>query len=264
MHRTRWSILSVVGLGLVAILAFALTKNPHTLETMKSLIAREFPPLRGPFQQAPQIAVDVRLAEIGFHLGQPALIRVFKQEAMLEVWMKRGERFERVFTYPICKWSGALGPKLQEGDGQSPEGYYFASAKQLLPSSRHHRAINTGFPNRFDAALGRTGTVLMIHGSCSSIGCYAMTDPAIDDIYRIADAALLNGQSAIPLHLYPFRMTSENLSRNAHQKWIGFWRNLAEGDGVFAATGLPPPVWACGGKYHFAGTPENCQKVVAW
>ncbi len=261
----RWrSIFSLFLLGLVAIIATAVMHDPKNLETMKSLIAREFPQLREPFSQSPQVPVGQRLAKAGFALGQPALIRVYKQEAVLEVWMQRSTRFERVFTYPICKWSGALGPKLKEGDGQSPEGYYYASARQLLPTSRHHRAINTGFPNSFDASLGRTGTVLMIHGSCSSIGCYAMTDPAIDDIYRIVEAALHNGQSEIPLHLYPFRMTKENLARNSANNWNAFWRNLAEGDMQFAATGLPPPVWSCDGKYHFAGMPKNCQKVRAW
>ncbi len=260
----RLSILGGFIFGVATILTLAILNNPQNLETLKSLIAREIPPLRKPLQRIPQVPVEVRLAKAGFALGQPTLIRVYKKEAILEVWMQKTERFERVFSYPICRWSGALGPKIQEGDGQSPEGYYFASAKQLLPSSRHHRAINTGFPNSFDTALGRTGTVLMIHGSCSSIGCYAMTDPAIDDIYRIVESALTKNQQSIPLHLYPFRMTEENLARNKTHKWIDFWRNLAEGDALFTATGLPPMVWSCNGKYRFAGSPQNCQKVAAW
>ncbi len=249
--------------GAIALLAFAIANNPQNLEALKSLAAREFPVLRKALFQ-PATPVETRLAHGGFKLGQPTLIRIYKEEAVLEVWMQRAQRFEKVFTFPICKWSGALGPKLQEGDGQSPEGYYYASAKQLLPSSRHHRAINTGFPNSYDASLGRTGTVLMIHGSCSSIGCYAMTDPAIDDIYRIVEAALQKGQGEIPLHLYPFRMNEDNLARNSNHKWSSFWRNLAEGDALFAASGLPPPVWSCNGKYHFAGTPKNCEKIRPW
>jgi murein L,D-transpeptidase YafK len=262
--RKRVLILGLFLVGVAALFAVAVNNNPQNLEILKSLVARHVPSLRAPLERLPQVPVEERLAKAGFSLGQPALIRVYKEEGILEVWMQRAQRFEKVLSYPICRWSGGLGPKLQEGDGQSPEGYYYASAKQLLPTSRHHRAINTGFPNSFDAALGRTGTVLMIHGSCSSIGCYAMTDPAIDDIYRIVEAALAQGQPSIPMHLFPFRMTTDNLARNSSHKWIAFWRNLAEGDTLFAATGTPPSVWACNGKYHFAGSPKNCQKVAAW
>jgi murein L,D-transpeptidase YafK len=233
--------------------------NPQLGETLKSRLAVYIPQLK-----KPRIPLDDRLETAGFAKGQPVLIRIFKQESELELWMKRKDRFEKVWTYPICKWSGALGPKLQEGDKQSPEGFYFASRKQLLPSSRHHRAINTGFPNSFDASLGRTGTVLMIHGSCTSIGCYAMTDKSIDDIYTLVEAALDAGQQDIPMHLFPFRLTRENLQRHASHQWISFWHNLAEGDALFHATGNPPPVWACNGKYVFAGRAQSCQKVASW
>jgi murein L,D-transpeptidase YafK len=260
----RFRVLGLFVIAAAALVTMAIINNPQNIETLKSLVARHVPVLRRPLGQLPRVPLEARLAKAGYRLGQPVLIRIYKQEALLEVWMNRASRFEHVWTYPVCKWSGVLGPKLQEGDGQSPEGFYFASRKQLLPTSRHHRAINTGFPNSFDAGLGRTGTVLMIHGSCSSIGCYAMTDPAIDDIYTIVEAALGNGQPAIPMHLFPFRLNRENLQEKTGHKWISFWRNLAEGDAVFAATGQPPPVWACGGKYHFAGAPESCQKVASW
>jgi murein L,D-transpeptidase YafK len=216
------------------------------------------------FPRDPPKPIALRLQTRGFKLGQPVLVRIFKEESELEIWMKRNATFEKVFTYPICKWSGSLGPKMQEGDKQSPEGFYFASKKQLLPTSRHHRAINTGFPNSFDQSLGRTGTVLMIHGSCTSIGCYAMTHPGIDDIYTIVEEAMGAGQDAVPMHLFPFRMTEKNLARHTEHSAIAFWRNLAEGDALFAASRLPPDVWACNGKYHFANAPQNCQKVAAW
>ncbi len=246
-------------IALVALLMSVAVIEPILFETMKSQVGLYIPGLR-----KPRIPLKDRLQAKGFALGQPVLLRVFKQDSELELWMKRAGRYEKVFSYPICRWSGTLGPKLQEGDGQSPEGFYFASRKQLLPSSRHHRAINTGFPNSFDASLGRTGTVLMIHGSCSSIGCYAMTDPAIDDIYTIVEAALDNGQPSIPMHLFPFRMTAANLQKNAGHPWISFWRNLAQGDALFAATGQPPDIWACDGKYAFAGGAQNCQRVASW
>jgi murein L,D-transpeptidase YafK len=251
-------------MAIIVVLLAAAVFAPREFETAKSELVRQFPALRHVLLPPDKTPVSKRLNEAGFALGQPLLIRIYKQESKLELWMKRAAVYERVWTYPICKWSGALGPKLKEGDKQSPEGYYFASRKQLLPTSRHHRAINTGFPNSFDSGHGRTGTVLMIHGACTSIGCYAMTDPAIDDIYTIVEAALDNGQLDIPMHLYPFRMTKENLDRHSGHPWISFWRNLAEGDALFAATGLPPPVWTCNGKYEFKGSSGNCQKVAAW
>jgi murein L,D-transpeptidase YafK len=242
----------------IALLMAMAVINPTGFQDLKQRVARYIP------KPPPEKPISKRLSEAGFRLGQPVLIRIFKQESELEIWMQREAKFEKVFTYPICKWSGALGPKLKEGDRQSPEGYYFASSKQLLPTSRHHRAINTGFPNSFDQLQGRTGTVLMIHGSCTSIGCYAMTHPGIDDIYTMVEEAFNEGQDEIPMHLYPFRLSKENLDKHKNHQWYDFWKNLAEGDALFAATGLPPPVFACGSKYHFAGRAENCQKVAAW
>ena len=131
-------------------------------------------------------------------------------------------------SYPVCAWSGGLGPKLREGDGQAPEGYYFASAAQLKPDSSYHRAINVGFPNAYDRQLGRTGSFLMIHGNCVSIGCYAMTDAGIDDIYRAVERAMQKGQRAIAIHLFPFRLTADGLARHSAGAWRGFWNNLAE------------------------------------
>ena len=87
-----------------------------------------------------------------------------------------GRPLRRFATYPICLWSGRLGPKLREGDRQAPEGFYTVSAEQLNPNSRWHRSFSLGFPNAFDQAHGRTGSFIMVHGGCPSIGCYAMTD----------------------------------------------------------------------------------------
>jgi murein L,D-transpeptidase YafK len=260
----RSRFLLAVTLGVAVILALALMISPHNRILLKQQVERLLAMRPMPKPQWPTEPIGDRLQAAGFALGQPVLLRVFKEESILELWMQRTEKFERVFSYPICRWSGALGPKLQEGDRQSPEGYYFASEKQLLPSSRHHRAINTGFPNSLDKSYGRTGSVLMIHGACSSIGCYAMTDPAIDDIYTIVEHALANRQQAIPMHLYPFRMTQDNLARHKDHPWIDFWRNLAEGDALFAKTARALDVWSCGGKYHFAEAPQNCQKVSGW
>ena len=138
--------------------------------------------------------LDERLASAGVKLGAPVFIRIFKQEFELELWMKRGETFQLVATYPVCRWSGRLGPKIKEGDHQAPEGFYTVDATQLNPQSRWHRSFNLGFPNALDRTHGRTGSFLMVHGGCGSVGCYAMTDPVIDEIWRIVTAALSGGR----------------------------------------------------------------------
>ncbi len=138
--------------------------------------------------------LDGRLTAANLSLGSETFVRIFKQEAVLEVWMKGAEGFRRLHTYPICKHSGFLGPKLKEGDKQAPEGFYAVTAKQLNPGSRHYRAFNLGFPNEYDRAHGRTGSALMVHGGCSSVGCYAMTDLGVAEIYRVVEKALARGQ----------------------------------------------------------------------
>jgi murein L,D-transpeptidase YafK len=212
--------------------------------------------------------LEGRLAEAGFLPGQPVYLRIFKEESSLEVWMERNGRYELALTYPVCAWSGGLGPKLREGDKQSPEGFYLVSRKQLKPDSSFHRALNVGFPNAFDSGLGRTGSFLMIHGACVSTGCYAMTDAAIEDIYLLAEQALSNGQEAVPVHIFPFRMSEERLAAAAAEPWSGFWRNLAEGDRLFQATGQPPRAYACGSRYGFAKagepSPPDCTPVRPW
>jgi len=204
-----------------------------------------------------------RLAERGHVLGQPAYIRIFKQQAELEVWLKADDRYKLYRSYPICRFSGRLGPKLQEGDRQAPEGFYAVTRKQLHPASRHHLAFNLGFPNAYDRAHGRTGSYLMVHGGCSSIGCYAMTDAAVDDIYRIVEAALDHGAEHVPVHVFPFRMTPQRLAAATGERWTEFWRNLKIGHDLFEKYGEPPEVYACGGLYQFRPG-GNCQPIAGW
>ena len=87
-------------------------------------------------------------------------------------------------TYPICSYSGGLGPKIQQGDRQAPEGFYLVSLEQLNPRSKYYLAFNVGFPNAYDRAYGRTGSNIMVHGDCTSSGCYAMTDAVMEEIYH--------------------------------------------------------------------------------
>jgi murein L,D-transpeptidase YafK len=193
--------------------------------------------------------LEGRLAARGMRAGSPILIRVFKSEAELEVWIEVGGRLELFATYPICNWSGALGPKLAEGDKQSPEGLYAIGTRQLHYSARWRRALDIGFPNTFDRALKRTGSDLLVHGGCTSTGCYAMTDAAMEEIFWLSEAALSDGQKRIQLHAFPFRMTTENLATHADSEWGGFWANLKEAYDLFERTRVQPSVSVCDGRY---------------
>jgi murein L,D-transpeptidase YafK len=198
-----------------------------------------------------------RLEAHGLKLGAPVFVRIFKREFELELWMKRDDVFQRFAIYPICRWSGELGPKLAQGDSQAPEGFYTVDAKALNPNSRWHRSFNLGFPNAFDRAHKRTGTFLMVHGGCSSIGCYAMTDPVIDEIWRLVSAALKGGQPRLHVHIFPFRMSDENLSLRSHMQWAPFWRDLKRGYDAFEETHLPPRISVCHGRYAVSPSPAG-------
>jgi murein L,D-transpeptidase YafK len=204
-----------------------------------------------------------RMAAHGVALGDPVLIRIFKLEFELELWMKRGDRFHLFATYPICRWSGGLGPKLGEGDRQAPEGFYTVDTKALNPHSRWHRAFNLGFPNALDQVHGRTGSYLMVHGGCASVGCYAMTDLVIDEIWRLATAALRQGQRRFHVHIFPFRMTDEKLAQRGNRPWVGFWRDLKPGYDLFETTRLPPRISVCQGRYVVSpGTTDTADTAI--
>ena len=190
-----------------------------------------------------------RLKEKGFISGDPVFLRIFKADVQAELWMKRGRRFELFATYPICAWSGQLGPKLREGDSQSPEGFYTISKSQLNPNSKYFRAFNLGFPNLFDAANGRTGSALMVHGSCASVGCYAMTDPVIGELWQLAGAALDRGQERVGVHVFPFRMTPDRMAAFDWHPSAEFWRDLKSAYDFFEETRIPPLIGVCNKRY---------------
>jgi murein L,D-transpeptidase YafK len=190
-----------------------------------------------------------RLAEKALTAGSPVMIRIFKQESQLEVWMQKGGEFELFESYPICVWSGKLGPKSHEGDRQAPEGFYRVDVSQLRVKGRNARSFYIDFPNALDRALGRTGSAIMVHGSCQSIGCFAMTDPAMEEIYTLVEMALYAGQDGIEVHAFPFRITASNLAAHAESAWHGYWLNLREGYDAFEETRVPPGVSVCGGRY---------------
>jgi murein L,D-transpeptidase YafK len=182
----------------------------------------------------------------------PILIRIYKEESTLEVWKQdRSGKFALLNSYPICKFSGKLGPKLMQGDYQAPEGFYDISPDQMNPNSTEYLAFNTGFPNAFDRSLGRTGSFLMVHGGCRSVGCYAMTDHAMEEIYGLVDEAFKGGQEKVQLQAFPFRMTAQNLAGHAGDPNMPFWEMLKAGSDAFSATELPPRVAVCDRRYVF-------------
>lgn len=182
----------------------------------------------------------------------PIMIRIFKEEGVLEVWKAKADnRFDMISSYQICAWSGKLGPKKKEGDRQAPEGFYNLTPAHLNPNSKYFLAINTGFPNRYDQVNGRTGSDLMIHGACSSSGCYSMTDEQVLEIYAFARDAFKGGQSAVQLQAFPFRMTAENMARHRGSEHYDFWQMLRTGYDNFEVTKRPPEVNVCEKKYVF-------------
>jgi murein L,D-transpeptidase YafK len=182
----------------------------------------------------------------------PILVRIFKEESELEVWKQDTTgRYELLRVYPICRWSGDIGPKVKEGDRQAPEGFYPITPGLMNPNSSYYLAINTGFPNAFDKANGYAGAFLMIHGDCSSRGCYAMTDEQIGEIYSLARESFLGGQREFQLEAFPFRMTPDNLARHRNNPNMAFWKMLKVGDDHFLVTHQEPKVDVCEKRYVF-------------
>src|SRR5215207_6025265 len=178
------------------------------------------------------------LARKGVTKEDPILVRIFKEESELEVWKQdHTGQMMLVKTYPICRWSGELGPKIRQGDRQAPEGFYTITPGQMNPNSSFYLSFDTGYPNAYDRAHGRTGAHLMVHGTCSSRGCFAMTDEAIAEVYAVAREAFAGGQRGFQFQSYPFRMTAENLAKHRADPHIAFWRNLKEGSEHFEVTG---------------------------
>ena len=182
----------------------------------------------------------------------PILVRVFKEESELEVWKQdRTGRFALLKTYPICRWSGELGPKIKEGDRQAPEGFYTITPGQMNPNSQYYLSFDLGYPNAFDRAHGRTGAQLMVHGDCSSRGCYSMTDEQISEIYALGRDAFFGGQKSFQVQAYPFRMTPQNLAKHRNNPHLAFWKMLKKGNDHFEVTRLEPKVNVCEKRYVF-------------
>jgi murein L,D-transpeptidase YafK len=193
----------------------------------------------------------------GMTTTSPIMVRIFKEEGKLEVWKQKDNgRYDIAASYDICKWSGRLGPKFTEGDRQAPEGFYTVRPHQMNPKSSYHLSFNIGFPNAYDRAHGRTGQHLMVHGACSSAGCYSMTDEQVEQIYAFARDAFKGGQTEFQIQAFPFRMTAANMARYKDDPNYAFWKMLKEGYDHFEITKVPPKVDVCERRYVFNQIPE--------
>ncbi len=203
-------------------------------------------------QQPVSKSLSSKMQSRDMELRSPIMVRLFKQESELEIWKQtQSGQYALLETYEICKWSGKLGPKFKEGDRQAPEGFYEVTPGLMNPLSSYYLAFNLGFPNKFDRAHDRTGSNLMVHGACSSSGCYAMTDEQIADIYSLGRDSFLGGQRKFQVQAFPFRMTPQNMAKHANSEHYEFWRMLKRGYDNFEVTRRPPSIEVCEKEYVF-------------
>ena len=206
-------------------------------------------------KQLPQ-KILARMNAKGMTRSSPVMARIFKEEGKLEIWKRKNNgRYDIIAEYDICKWSGQLGPKFAEGDRQAPEGFYTVRPAQMNPRSNYYLAFNIGYPNTYDRANGRSGSNLMVHGACSSSGCYSMTDEQIEQIYAFGRDAFRGGQTEFQIQAFPFRMTAANMARYRKDPNYEFWKMLKQGHDYFEITKVPPKVDVCGKRYVFNQTP---------
>lgn len=188
----------------------------------------------------------------GMTKASPIVVRIFKEESELEIWKRdRTGKYALLKTWPMCRWSGKLGPKTRTGDRQAPEGFYHVSANMLNPTSKYYLSFNLGYPNKLEEALGYSGEALMVHGACSSSGCYALTDEGVAEIYAVVREALKGGQGHFQVQAFPFRMTAQKMARYRGDANYAFWTDLKKGYDIFEVTRRQPKVSYCGGRYMF-------------
>ena len=237
----------------------------RTILCLTALLAGPLPAQAAPKHLAPVPPATVALmAARNMAPAAPVLLRAYKQESEIEVWKRAADgRFVHLKTFPICRWSGQLGPKTRTGDRQAPEGFYSVAARQLNPNSAYYLSFDVGYPNAYDRAHGGTGSALMVHGTCSSAGCFAMTDRQVGEIYALVRDALAGGQAAFQFQAFPFRMTARAMARHRTDRHIAFWRQLKEGSDRFEATGREPLVGVEGGRYVFAPYPDPAVEALA-
>jgi murein L,D-transpeptidase YafK len=202
--------------------------------------------------------LQAQMEQMGMAPNSPILIRAYKKEAEVEVWKMRTDGHYALFkSYPICRWSGQLGPKTREGDRQVPEGFYTITPAQMNPRSEYYLSFNVGYPNAYDQAHGYSGGEIMVHGICSSAGCFSMTDQQIAEIYALAREAFAGGEPVIQFQAYPFHMTAENFAKYRLDPHIAFWKELKVGADNFEVTKQEVAVGVCNSHYVFNAVPAD-------
>lgn len=205
--------------------------------------------------------LQMEMRENGMSTKDPVLVRIFKQESELELWKRdKTGKFALLKTYPMCRWSGKLGPKTTQGDRQAPEGFYTVNANRLNPASKFHLSFNLGYPNRLERAKGYSGSALMVHGACSSAGCYAISDEYVGELYAVVRDALRGGQRSFQVQAFPFRMTAENMAAHRKNANFEFWMDLKAGYDRFEVLRKPPEFMFCNGRYRFGKAANGKQQ----
>ena len=159
------------------------------------------------------------------------MCRLVKTRMALEVWARNrgGGPFELLHAYPLAATSGTLGPKRRAGDGQVPEGFY--EIDRFNPSSNYHLSLGLYYPTATERALGEPdpGGDIFIHGGEVTIGCLPITDAGIEEVYLLAVLARAAGQKSIPVHIFPFPITDDELAKRAGSPHLAYWRGLRRG-----------------------------------
>jgi murein L,D-transpeptidase YafK len=164
-------------------------------------------------------------------------LRAFKKERQLELWAgKRGAPLVLIKTYPFCAASGELGPKRKQGDLQVPEGLY--EVPSFNPFSDYHLSMKVSYPNQSDLVRSdakNPGGLIYLHGNCASIGCIAIEDEPIEEVYLIAFDAKMR---PIRFDIFPARLTDDGLAAlgTAH---LELWKELQPAFAAFEKTKRP-------------------------
>ena len=266
--------LALAGVPLMCFSSAALALIIELKDVAADRVERQIAAATGalPLPNTPNVAeFNDRLRDKGVKLASPIMIRIFKSESELEIWKEKDNELILFATYPICHWSGSTGPKIRDGDKQAPEGFYTVNRSQTRHQGRWPKSLNIGFPNILDQSLSRTGSNILIHGGCSSVGCFAMTNPVMDEIQMLTEEAIDGGEENVPVHVYPFRLTDENMKANATSPWLNFWQNMKVGYDAFEKSHKAVAVSICEGRYafeqvdrvHAAGPLKACAPVMS-
>ena len=196
--------------------------------------------------------LEQRLKAAGLKLGAPVLVRIFKRESDLELWMPKDGAFVRFATYPVCRWAGELGPKQKLGDKQVPEGFYTVGSGQLNPNSRWFRSFNVGYPNRLDRDAWPHRR--FHHGAWRLlVGWLRRGDQRGDgrDLAAGRGSARPGPAAVRRAHLPVPHDRAATWPSTPKSPWAAEWRDLAPGYRLFEDSKVPPVPLNCKGRYNF-------------